>query len=130
MGGHPYTFFDSWLPWVNHHNLHVVTAGFVVLLLAIGVAIIYPRLKAAAEEVIPEKKFSLRNLFEIFLEMMTTLCEEIIGPGGRKYLPFVGTVFFFIFVSNLIGMVPGFLPPTENAVTGAAIATIVFIAFN
>jgi F-type H+-transporting ATPase subunit a len=79
---------------------------------------------------VPDGKFSLLSFFEIFLEMLTGLCEDIVGHGGRKYLPFVGSIFFFIFLSNLIGLVPGFLPATENWVTGAAVATISFLAFN
>ncbi len=127
---HPFTFFERYLPGVNHHNLHMVTATFVVLLLALATGILFPRLRKAKENILPDRGFSLRNGFEIFMDMIRGLCEDIIGSDGRKYLPFIGTVFFFIFGMNIIGMIPGFLPPTENAVTGAAVATIVFIAFN
>jgi len=127
---HPFTFFQAYLPNVTEDNLHLVTAGFVVLLLALGVAALYPRLRNAKRNVLPEGKVNLKSFFEIFMEMLADLCEEIIGHGGKKYLPFVGTIFFFIFVSNLVGLIPGFLPPTENWATGAAIATISFLAFN
>jgi F-type H+-transporting ATPase subunit a len=130
MGEHPFTFFEHYLPGVDHHNLHIVTAGFVVLLLALATAILFPRLRKAKENVLPDRKISLRSMFELFLEMLAGLCDDIIGHGGRKYLPFVGTIFLFIFTSNLIGLIPGFLPPTENWVTGAAVATISFLAYH
>ena len=130
MNEHPYTFFEHYLPGVTDRNLHMVTATFVVALLTIGSVILYGRLRKARECVIPDGGVTFLSLFEIFLSMLVGLCEDIIGQGGRKYLPFVGTVFFFIFFSNLIGLVPGFLPATENWVTGAAVATISFLAFN
>ncbi len=127
---HPFTFFERFIPGVNHENLHVVTTCFVLLVLVGGVFLLYPRLRNASENVLPDSEISLKALFEIFLSMLTGLCEDMIGHGGKKYLPFVGSVFFFIFVSNLVGLIPGFLPPTENWVTGAAVATISFIAYN
>lgn len=127
---HPFTFFERYIPGVTFENLHVVTTVFVFTILCIGVVFLFPRIRNASQNVIPDKKFGLKAFFEIFMEMLTTLCEDIIGHGGRKYLPFVGSVFFFIFFSNLIGLIPGFLPPTENWVTGAAVAIISFIAYN
>lgn len=127
---HTFTFFESYLPGVTHENLHVVTAAFVALFLMVTAGFIYPRLRNAKANVIPTAKFNLRTILEVFIEMLASLCDDIIGAGGRKYLPFVGTIFMFIFFSNLIGLVPGFLPPTENWVTGAAVATIAFIAYN
>ncbi|MFH1262448.1 MAG: F0F1 ATP synthase subunit A [Pseudomonadota bacterium] len=128
--GKSYTFFEAFLPGVTEENLHVVTATFVVLFLFVASFLIYPKLRDAKKNVLPEKKFSLRTVFEVLIEMIAGLCDDIIGHGGRKYLPFTGSIFFFIFFSNLIGLVPGFLPPTDNWVTGAAVATISFIAFN
>ncbi|MFH1018349.1 MAG: F0F1 ATP synthase subunit A [Pseudomonadota bacterium] len=126
----PFTFFERYVPGVTHDNLHVVTAAFVVFLLAAGSVLVYPRLKKARACVVPDGRITPLSLLEIFLEMLVGLCEEIIGPDGRKYFPFIGSIFFFIFISNLIGLVPGFLSATGNWVTGAAVATISFLAFN
>ena len=49
-----------------------------------------------------------------------------IGPHGRKFLPLIGTLGVFILFSNLLGLVPGFLPPTQNLNTTVACALIVF----
>lgn len=130
MTEHPFTFFERYLPGVTRENLHVVTAAFVGILLAAAAGLLYPRLRDAKRNVVPEAKFNLQTVFGVLIEMLAGLCDEIIGPSGKKYLPFVGTIFFFIFFSNLIGLIPGFLPPTENWVTGAAVATISFLAFN
>lgn len=130
MNHHPFTFFDRYLPGVEHENLHLAGATFVVLMISLCALIVYPRLRLAKDHVVPSPKFGLTNLLSLFVEMLAGLADDIIGHDGRKYLPFVGTVFFFLFFSNMLGLLPGFLPPTENWVTGAAVATIAFISYN
>lgn len=130
MTEHPFTFFERYLPGVTRENLHVVTAAFVGILLVAAAGFLYPRLRDAKRNVVPEAKFNLKTVFGVLIEMLAGLCDEIIGPSGKKYLPFVGTIFFFIFFSNLIGSIPGFLPATASWVTGAAVATITFLGYN
>lgn len=131
MKHHPFTFFEHYLPFANHDNLHIVTSVFLfVLLVAIARFVIYPRWRKTQDQVVPEKKFTLSTFFELVIEWLSGLCNDIIGPQGHKYLPFCGSIFFFIFFANLLGLVPGFLPPTEVWVTGTTIAIISFIAFN
>ncbi|MFA5653516.1 MAG: F0F1 ATP synthase subunit A, partial [Desulfomonilia bacterium] len=45
-----------------------------------------------------------------------------------KYLDFIGTLFFFIVVSNLFMVVPGYVPPTGSLATTSALALCVFVA--
>ncbi|MCC7460475.1 MAG: F0F1 ATP synthase subunit A [Proteobacteria bacterium] len=127
---HPFTFFEHYLPGVTHENLFLVTSIFVTLLLVLFGVMIYPRIKNAANNVVPSKKINLSNIGEILFEFLANTCDDVIGHGGRKYLPYVGTLFIFILTANLIGMIPGFLPPTEVWQSGAALALISFITFN
>ncbi len=62
--------------------------------------------------------------------MLDQLFRDIIGPSSRRYLPLLGSMFIFIFVANVMGTIPGFLPPTERWETNVAIATISFLAYN
>lgn len=130
MGHHPFTFFERYLPFVNHDNLHVISTIFVILALIIAALVIYPKWKQVSQNLIPEKNFNVRTVFEMLIEMLASLCDDVIGKNGRKYLPFCGTIFIFILFSNLLGLIPGFLPPTEVWVTGTAVALISFIGFN
>ena len=42
-------------------------------------------------------------------------CKAVIGEkDGPEYFSFVGTIFIVIFINNMIGLIPGFLPPTEQ----------------
>ena len=58
------------------------------------------------------------------------LVTKIIGKQGRKYVPFFCTFFFFILLSNLLGLVPGFAPPTGNLNTTLGLALVSFVGYN
>ena len=55
-----------------------------------------------------------QNLMEMVLEQFHQILDEVIGAGGRRYLPLVGTLGLFILTSNLMGLVPGMASPTAN----------------
>jgi F-type H+-transporting ATPase subunit a len=70
----------------------------------------------------------LQNLLEVVVDFVR---QQIAALGQRepeRYLPFVGTLFIFIAVSNLLSVVPGFLPPTGSLSTTTALAACVFSA--
>lgn len=66
------------------------------------------------------------------LEMVVHLIEEqldgITPHRPKGMLPFVGTLFIFIAVCNLLAVVPGFEPPTGSLSTTAGLAVCVFLA--
>lgn len=70
----------------------------------------------------------IQNIAEIIVEGISKFMEDTIGHNSRQYLPLIGTLALFILLSNLSGLVPGFLPPTSNINTTAACAIIIFFA--
>lgn len=66
------------------------------------------------------------------LEVIVTGIEgqiaEVTKQSARRFIPFVGTLFLFIAVSNLLLVVPGFDPPTASLSTTTALALSVLIA--
>jgi F-type H+-transporting ATPase subunit a len=79
---------------------------------------------------VPDSGLSLRNICEIIIEGALGILKGILGEQAAVYLPLVGTLFFYILTCNLLGIIPGFLPPTANINTNAAMALIVFILYN
>jgi F-type H+-transporting ATPase subunit a len=79
---------------------------------------------------VPDERLTPRNLFEILTETMSGLAEAIIGHHSERYVPLFCCFFFFILLSNLIGLVPGFVPPTSNFNITFALGTVSFLAFN
>lgn len=69
-----------------------------------------------------------QNLLEIVILSMRNQIREVSQQEPGPYLPFVGTLFLFIVVSNLLTIVPGYYPPTGSFSTTAALALCVFVA--
>ena len=69
-----------------------------------------------------------QNLIEVLVTGMRDEIRDISSQDPGRYLSFVGTLFLFIAVSNLLGIVPGYVPPTSSFSTAAALALCVFVA--
>jgi F-type H+-transporting ATPase subunit a len=69
-----------------------------------------------------------QNLLEIIVTYIREQIREITLQQPDRYLPFLGTLFLFIAVSNLLAIVPGYSPPTGSLSTTAALAICVFLA--
>jgi F-type H+-transporting ATPase subunit a len=108
------------IPWVIWSSLACA------LLLLSGGLVVRSRLAATGGGVVPDPGFTLRNVFEILTEMLAGLAEQNMGHKWRTYFPFVATLFFFILISNLMGLVPGLGGATTNANTTWAWAIISF----
>lgn len=69
-----------------------------------------------------------QNLLEVLVLGIGNQIRDISGQEPTPYLPFVGTLFIFIATSNLLGILPGYQPPTGSLSTTAALAICVFVA--
>jgi F-type H+-transporting ATPase subunit a len=70
----------------------------------------------------------LQIVLEDFINLFHGLLDDFVGPTGRQYLPLVGSLFLFIWFSNLAGLVPGLMAPTSNlnVTLGCALTVWVF----
>lgn len=69
-----------------------------------------------------------QNLLEVLVLGLRDQIQEVSQQNPGSYLPFIGTLFLFIAVSNIMAIVPGYHPPTGSLSTTAALATCVFVA--
>ena len=69
-----------------------------------------------------------QNLLEVIVTAMRDQIREVSRQEPGPYLPFVGTLFLFIAMSNLLVIVPGYRPPTGSLSTTTALAIAVFVA--
>jgi len=69
-----------------------------------------------------------QNLLEIVVDGIRQQIRDISQRQPDKFLPFIGTLFIFIVVSNLLAVVPGYIAPTASLSTTAALAICVFLA--
>jgi len=69
-----------------------------------------------------------QNCLEAVVGAMNQQIREVTQQEPGRYLPFVGTLFLFIFVANVLAVVPGFVAPTSSLSTTAALAICVLVA--
>lgn len=83
------------------------------------------------------KTWSLQNVFGLIIDFLMDTIEGVMGKEkGRKYAPFLLTLFFLIICSNYVGLLPlaghvegGYKPPTSNLSVTAALALITIFMF-
>lgn len=68
-----------------------------------------------------------QSMAEISYEMIANMLRDNVGSEGRKYFPFVFTIFMFVLFGNLIGLVPGSFTFTSHIIVTFVMASVVFI---
>lgn len=69
-----------------------------------------------------------QSMLEVLVTGMRDQIREVSQHEAGRFLPFVGTLFLFIAVSNALAIVPGFTPPTGSLSTTTALALCVLVA--
>ena len=109
--------------------LHVWALIFVVGLLTIGGLMTKSKIGNPEDAIVPDGKFSVATFFELMTIGVLDMMAGMMGLKAAKYfLPLIGTCAFVIFFSNVLGLVPGFLPPTDALTTTAAMSIVIFFA--
>ncbi len=109
------------------NNSHSFIFLFHIFLVA-GIVFILARLATAKMQLVPS---GVQNLMEAYLEGTIAMGKDVIGEElARKYLPLVATLGLFVFVANMIGIIPGFEAPSSNLNMTLALTLIVFVYYN
>jgi len=102
-----------------HDYQHVIHSWLVMLIMIVGAVFL-----SRGIQMLPRKG---QNFLEFIVESLENFMVDITGPEGRAFFPFIATIFLYIFVCNLIGLVPGFFSPTANLNTTLSMAICTFI---
>jgi F-type H+-transporting ATPase subunit a len=109
------------LPEIHNIPEHVTYTWLAMaILIGLGLATRFS-LKTAAPT-------GIQNLFEVVIGGLENFIEEIMGPEGKHYFALIASLFLFILVCNLLGLIPGFDSPTANLNTTGALALVSFTA--
>ena len=99
---------------------HIFLVAFIMFVLA--------RLATAKMQLVPS---GVQNVMEAYLEGVISMGKDVIGEElARKYLPLIATLGLFVFLSNVIGIIPGFEAPSSNLNMTLALTLIVFVYYN
>jgi F-type H+-transporting ATPase subunit a len=111
----PITLGNTDVSFTNSSLFMVITLGLVSAFMILGMrrsAIVPGRWQCAAE---------------LAYEFVAGLLRDTVGQEGRKYFPFVFTLFMFILCGNLLGLVPYSFTFTSHIVVTFALAFVIFI---
>ncbi len=102
--------FGASVNFTQSNLMMVIAAALVLALLVLG--------HASRAAVVPGR---LQALAEMAYDGIMRMCIDQIGQEGRRYFPFIFTLFFFVLMGNLLGLLPyAFTYTSHIAVTGGA----------
>jgi len=99
--------------FTNANLFMLIAAALILAVLVIG---------ARPRAIVPGR---LQALAEVCYENILKMCTDQIGPEGRAYFPFVFTLFFFVLMGNLLGMLPYAFTYTSHIAVTFALAILV-----
>jgi len=77
-----------------------------------------------------EKPTAVQHLAEMTHEFVSDQGEQIIGHGFERFVSYLTTLFLFILLSNLLGLIPGLQSPTANVVVPLGFAILTFLYYH
>lgn len=107
--------------WANtlYRWQNPIFSTLAILFLCIVAIVVYRR-----RTLIPGR---LQNVVELLVESFSNFILGILGPRGKEFIPFLGTLFFYIWLNNLMGLIPFLKSPTSVFNTTVSLAICVFV---
>jgi len=122
---------EDGVSWVAHEHIslqHVFGALLVLLIILAFALVTNQRVKNTKDAIVPEGQLTMSSFVELITQATYGQLAEMMGPkAARFFLPLIGTCAFFILFSNALGLIPGFLPPTDKLNTTVACASVIFV---
>lgn len=116
VGVHPH---DANKPWSNWMVMQLLVFAIILA--------VAPIVKASLSLDRPGK---LQQTFELLWEFISGMAHDVVGHGSKKHAYLFGTLFVFILISNLLGVIPTFESPTMSYYVPAGCAILVFLYYN
>lgn len=121
------SYFTDFITPQNAHLYH----GVLVFLIILVLSVLYKMsLKTVQEEVVPSDSVSVKNIMQTIVEAVLNMIRSIVPHHAESYLPLVCGIFVYLFISNLLGLIPGFISPSSNFSSNLAVGLAVFLYYN
>jgi F-type H+-transporting ATPase subunit a len=101
----------------------VFTNSALFMLIAVAIIALLLLVPTASRALLPSR---LQSIAEISYEFVSDTIRSTTGPEGMIYFPFVFSLFMFILVANVVGLIPGAFTVTSQIIITAALALLVF----
>lgn len=121
----------GWLFQDPVHVQHIAAIFLVALVMLILALFARSGLARGKGDILPDGTLTARNFVELFIEaLLSVMSSAMSREAALRHFWIIGPMAMFILFSNLLGLIPGFLPPTENFNTTFACGTIIFFYYN
>jgi F-type H+-transporting ATPase subunit a len=123
----------SWLHWL--YTGHLIREDVIPEEVLLGVVVMF--LMGLACYLLT-RRLDLRRpskaqaALELVVSGLQNMVVGLIGPDGMRYLPFIGTLFLYILLMNLVGVIPLWKTPTANlnVTVAMALTTIIYVHYH
>lgn len=88
------------------------------------------RLEKNRGNLVPDEGLTLQTIAELPVQFVHNLGDQLMGREGRKYHPFLATIFLYVLLCNMLGLFPGFSMPTDSFLFNLGIAIPVFVLYT
>jgi F-type H+-transporting ATPase subunit a len=95
------------------------------MLIAVGCAVLLMYNAGAARQMVPGR---WQALAETVYEFVDGMVKETVGEAGRKYFPFIFSLFVFIMFCNLLGLIPYGFTVTSHIIVNFSLALFIFVS--
>lgn len=103
------------------------TNSSFIMLLSVGVFLLLLLMITNTSNIVPNRwQIIIETIYDTILQMV----NDNIGSRGKNFFPFIFTLFTFILISNLIGLIPYSFTITSHLVVTLALSMTVFIGLN
>lgn len=122
MEGRLFTFLGA---IGGHEQVWMILSHFI---LVVGIVFYISHLATKKLQLVPT---GTQNVMEAFIGGIVAMGADTMGEkNSRVYMPLIASLALVIFISNMIGVVPGFEAPTANINFTLSLALIVFVYYN
>ncbi|MEM6491408.1 MAG: F0F1 ATP synthase subunit A, partial [Pseudomonadota bacterium] len=101
-----------------------ITNSTLFMALAVGVSTLLLVAGSRKRAMVPDR---MQSVAELSYEFVANMVKDNVGSEGRKYFPFVFSLFMFILFGNLLGMIPYSFTFTSHIIVTFTLAMIVFV---
>ena len=100
------------------------TNSSLFMVLAVSIALLFLTMAMNNRSLVPSR---MQSIAELSYEFVANMIRENVGKEGMKYFPFVFSLFIFVLMCNMLGMLPGSFTVTSHIVVTFALAALVFV---
>ena len=105
------------------YNISFTNSSFAMLITVLVITL-FLTLTVNTRSIIPSR---MQLISELMYNFIAQLLSDTVGDNGKRYFPFVFSLFMFVLIGNMVGMIPYQFTFTSHIIVTFALAAVVFI---